>query len=113
MPAEILQRRSQDRWQQVDDLSTTAHPGRLAPAIGRQTQTWRSIAEVLPPVSDLRVQDIASQPFPLPDCKICVLDRELGKRTALASRERSVEHRQFADEDRQRPIVERDMVHAQ
>ena len=67
--------------------------------------------ELLRPVIELRLEDLALEPVPLPDRVIGVLDRQLGERRRLAQQERLVKRRQLADQDADRPAVGDGVVH--
>src|SRR5690242_17287551 len=81
--------------------------------ISWQFELWRTVAELLPPVLQLRLEHFALQPLALPHSVVCILNRQLRQRGFTAGAVRVIEHAQLAHEDAHGPRVSDDVVHRQ
>src|SRR5262249_54423148 len=93
-------------------------PPRGAEAVERPFPTrdaklhhWQRIAELLTPVCQLRNDVRMRIPFPLPRCKVRVLDRERGERRRLAGGEGVVQGGKLLNKHPERPAIADDLVH--
>jgi hypothetical protein len=81
--------------------------------VGGQGEVRRCSGEDPAPMRELELEPLAREPLALPAGEVCVLDRELGERRGLALLEGSVEERELAQQETQRPAVGRDVVERQ
>ena len=80
-------------------------------AVGRQIQHRRDSGELLLPVGDLGLEDLAPHPVLLPDCIVGVLNGQLRQRRGLSGPKRVVERGQLAEQDFDGPSIRNDVMH--
>ena len=79
--------------------------------IGGQLQQRRGSRQRVLPVGGLLLQDIALDPFPLPDSVVGILNLQLRQGIGFAPQKRAIQHTQFVDQHTHRPAVGDNMVH--
>jgi len=67
--------------------------------------------ELMFPVAELRMEDIALEPITLPDSEVSILNREIRERRSVTGGKCSVKRIEFVMKDPGRPAVGDDMVH--
>ncbi|CAN2536687.1 hypothetical+protein [Methylocapsa aurea] len=81
--------------------------------IGRKIEGGRSAAELVAPIGELAIEDLASQPIPLPDRVIGILNGELRQRRRPPGEASLVESDELAQENAGGPSVGHDVVHCE
>jgi hypothetical protein len=108
-----------ERLRALQQLGGEIHRNRLAPVrphrragmVRRQLQQLRRSRELLRPVRELPIQDLALQLLALPHGVVRVLHRQLGERRLPSRQVRLVQRRQLAEEHPHAPPVADDVVH--
>ena len=71
------------------------------------------IPELASSIPQLLLQDFSPQPFPLPDCKVRILDGQFSQRRSLACGEGFEQDSQFLKQHTHGPPVCNDVMHAE
>ena len=81
--------------------------------VGRHVQPGGRLGEPRGPVSKLRLHHAVRQPGAVPGGVVRILDRQIGKRSRAASRQRSVQGGELAEQHAHRPPVRDDVMDGQ
>src|SRR5271169_4920555 len=81
--------------------------------VGGQFKDWRRTQQLLFPIAQLSLENLARQPVSLPVCKIRILDRHLRQRCRPVRTKRVVEYGHLTDQNSGRPAVGYNMMHRQ
>ncbi len=79
--------------------------------VGWQVQEGRDTSQLLLPVGQLRGQDLATEPLPLPLGKVGILQRMAGHWKRLTGNLGLIQGVELAPPDAQRPGIGNDVVH--